>query len=71
VPKAGAAVRSFDQARDVGHHEAATIVQTDDTEVRLQRGEGIVCDLGAGRRDARNQRGLARVREAYQTHIGQ
>ena len=49
-----AGVRSFDDARDVGHDETPMPGEPDDAEVGLERGEGIVGDLGPrGRDDAR------------------
>jgi hypothetical protein len=42
-------VRSFDQPRDIGNHEAALIpgvAYRDDTEVGLQRGEWVIRNLG-------------------------
>ena len=47
------------------------IADDHDAEVRLQRGEGIVGDLGARRRDARDQRALAGVGIADQADIGE
>ena len=41
-----------------------------DAQVGLERGEGIVGDLGPGRRDHREQRALAGVGLAHQAHVG-
>src|SRR5439155_12367604 len=38
--------------------------------MRLERRERVVGDLGLGRRDARDGRALARVREADEGHVG-
>ena len=40
-------------------------------QVGLQSGEGIVGNFGAGRGDARNQRGLADIGISDQAHVGQ
>ena len=57
---------------NIGHHESALIVaSTDHAQVRLERGERIIGDLGPGRRDARDQRGFAGVRKADQPDVGQ
>ena len=71
VAEAVARVRAFDQAGHVGHHEAAVVAQRDDAEVRRQRRERVVGDLGPRRRDARDQRGLARVGEPDQADVGE
>ncbi len=57
------------QTRHVGHREGI-LAGRDHTQVGNQRGEGIVGDLGLGRRDDRHQRGLARRREADQPDVG-
>ena len=56
--------RALDEAGDVGHDQLEAVVGPHHAEVRLERGEGVVGDLGLGRRDAGDQRGLADVREA-------
>jgi hypothetical protein len=43
----------------------------DDAEVRLDRGEGVIGDLGAGGGDARDEGGFSGVRKADQTDIGE
>ncbi len=45
VAEAGAFMRALDQAGNVGQHEFA-LVDRDDAELGMQRGEGIVGDLG-------------------------
>ena len=47
VADAGAFGGALDQAGDVGEHELAALV-ADDAELRAERGEGIVADLGDG-----------------------
>ena len=63
-------VRPFDDARDVGHDVRAVPGESDHAQVRLERGEGIVGDLGSRRRDDREQRALAGVGLAHQAHVG-
>ena len=48
VADAGAFGRALDQPGDVGEHELAALV-ADDAELRAERGEGIVADLGRRR----------------------
>ena len=45
VSKSFAFVRTFDQARDVSHDEAAVAAERDDAQIRRERGEGVVSDL--------------------------
>ncbi len=73
VPEPLALRRPFDQAGDVGHHELGAVARaTDpyDTEMRLERREGVGGDLGLGRRHRRDQRRLAGVGETDQRHVG-
>ena len=71
--QAVAGMRALDQSRNIGDDERPVIavVGGDDAQVRLERGEGVIGDLGPRGRDARNQRGLAGVRETDQSDIGQ
>ena len=64
-------MRAFDEARHVGHDEAAVVAQGHDAQVRRQRRERVVGDLRPRGRDARDERGLAGVREADETDVGQ
>ena len=64
-------VRPLDQARDVGDDEATVVAQADDTQVGREGGEGIVRDLGAGRRDSRDQRGFSRIGKADQADVSE
>src|SRR6266540_3081761 len=59
-----------DQARNVGEHEVAA-VHAHHPEHRLQRGEGVVGDLGAGGGGARHDARLAGVGEADQADVGE
>jgi len=63
-------VRPLDDARDVGHHEAAMPRQRDHAEVRLEGGERIVGDFRPRGRDHREQGALAGVWLAEQAHVG-
>jgi hypothetical protein len=69
VTEAPALARPLDQARHVGHHELL-LAGGDHAEMGFEGGEGIVGDLGLGRRDPRDQGALAGVREADQGHVG-
>ncbi len=60
---------AFDEAGHVGDREAH-VARLDDTEVRVQRREGIVGDLGPRRRDRGDQARLARRRVAHQGDVG-
>ncbi len=53
VPEARAFGRALDQAGDVGDHERAVHVHAHHAQVRMQRRERIVGDLGARRRTPR------------------
>ena len=55
---------------NVGEHELV-VLPAHDTEVRLQRRERIVGDLGLGRAHDGDQRRLPRVREADERGVGQ
>ena len=69
MAQAAALARPFDQPGNVGHHELV-LVEADHAQVRLEGGEGVVGDLGLGRRDPRDQGALAGVREPHQGHVG-
>src|SRR5262245_42536593 len=71
VSEPGAVGRAFDQAGDVGDDQLALVAEVDDTEVRDQRGEGVVGDLGARARHARDEGRLADVGKAEQADVGQ
>ena len=47
------------------------LADDDHPEVRLERGKGIIGNLGPRRGNARNQRGLADIGISDQSHIGQ
>ena len=63
--QAMAFMRAFDQARNVGQHEALR-ADAHHAQLRVQRGEGIIGDLGLGRRDRREQRRFPGIGQAQQ-----
>ncbi len=69
VAKALALAGAFDQARDVGNGEAH-VAGLDHAEVRDQRGERVVGDLGPRGGHGRDQAGLAGGGEADQGDVG-
>src|SRR6267154_3809068 len=78
--QARAQVRSFDEAGKIGDHEgaaqlgavpASATVSVNNTQIRFQRGEGIVRNLRARRRDNRDQSGFAGVWKTHQADIRQ
>src|SRR5262249_56452137 len=69
VAQPSALGRPLDEAWDVGEHEVV-IPRPDDTQVRLEGREGIVGDFRTGRADGRDERRLARVREAHEGGVG-
>ena len=65
---------SFDEAGNIGDDEAdfvLGIADGNDSQVRLEGGEGVVGDFGTRRGDARDQRGLADVRISDKADIGE
>ena len=64
-------MRAFDESRHVGDDEAPVAAQADDAEVGRQSRERIVGDLRARGGDARDERRLAGVRKADETHVGE
>ena len=71
VAQTGTLARALDNARNVGHDEVLLLTDRNHTEVGHQSREVVVCNLRARRRDHAQQRGLADIREADQTDIGQ
>ena len=69
VAQAGAFMRAFDQAGNVGEHEFAA-VDADHAELRMQRGERIVGDLRLGGAHGREERRLAGIGQADDAGIG-
>src|SRR5215472_6701847 len=65
-------MRSFDQSRYVGDNERLiAAIDGDDTKLRFQRGERIICDFRTRGGNPGNQRGLADIRIADQTGVGE
>ena len=62
--------RALDEPGDVGQHHLV-VLEADDPEVRLQRGEGVVRNLRLRRTDRGDQGRLARVGEPDQRRVGQ
>src|SRR2546429_48183 len=71
VTEAPALRRSRDEARQVGDHERALVVHADDAERWRERREGVVGDLGLGRRHPRHEGGLAGVGEPDDADVGE
>ncbi len=69
VPEPDAVGRALQQPRHVGHGELARVVQLDGAEMRRERRERVVRDLGRRVRDAAQERRLAGVREAEQRGV--
>ena len=62
--------RALDEARDVSEHHLELVVHPDDTEVRLQRGERIVGDLGLRGRHRTDEGRLADIGKADDGDVG-
>ena len=71
VPEARALRRALDDAGDVRHDEGHALIHVHDAEVREERGEVVVCDLGMGLAHHGQEGGLAHVRKAHKAHVGQ
>ena len=69
MAETAALARALDEAGDVGHDEVV-LVEAHHAEMRFEGREGIVGDLGLGRRDPRDERALAGVGEADQGDVG-
>ena len=70
VAEALALAGALDEAGDVGDDELVAVVEAHHAEVGLERGERVVGDLGLGRGDPGDERGLAHVREADEGDVG-
>ena len=70
VAEAGAFARALDQARDVGDDELA-VLGVEHAEHGRERREGVVRDLRRRAGEAREQRGLARVRQPDEADVGE
>ena len=71
MPEPDALARALDQARDVGDDELASVRRLDGAEHRRERRERILRDLRPRVRDPREQRRLARVRQADERGVGE
>ena len=71
VAEARAVGGALDQARDVGDDEAAVRIGAHDAEIRRERRERIVGDLGPRGGHRADERALARVRHAEQPDVGE
>ena len=69
VPEPDAVGRALEQPGHVGHGQLARVVQLDRAEMRSERRERVVRDLGHRIRDASQERRLAGIREAEQRGI--
>lgn len=63
-------VRALDQPREVRHGERHGVRELDPPDRRVQRRERVGRHLGPGPREPAQQRGLARVGVAHETHVG-
>jgi hypothetical protein len=69
-----AEVRAFDEAGDVGDYIAffiGRVADGDDAELRLEGGEGVVGNFGAGGGDAGDEGGFANVGIADEADVGE
>ena len=71
VTESRAVARALDDARDVRHDEGCALRHVHDAEVGEERRKVVVCDLRVRLGHHRQQRALAHVREADETHIRQ
>src|SRR3989449_7316614 len=70
VPQARAFGCSFDEPGDIGDHEAAIDPDTNHPEIRMQGGERVVGNFGAGSGDGANEGGLSGIGKSQQSNIG-
>ena len=69
IAEADPLVRALDQAGNVSDNDLV-VIDAGDTELRHQRGEGIVGDLGASPADRGEKCRFTRIRQPHQTDIG-
>ena len=62
---------SLDDSWDVRHAEGLSVAVGDDAEVGYEGRERVVGDFGLGSRDDREERGLAGIREAHESDVGE
>src|SRR5437867_12571237 len=63
-------MRPLDESRKVGHHEALLLAHANQSQMRLERRERVVRDLGPRRSHPREQLRLPDVAEAHDAHGG-
>ena len=61
---------TFDEAWDIRHDKASHVIDADDAEIGMERREGIICDLGACRRNGANEAGLSGVGKSQESDVG-
>lgn len=69
MPEPFARMRALDQPGNISYH-VAIILHLHHAQVRNERSERVIGDLGLSRRHARDERGLARRRHAHERSIG-
>ena len=62
---------AFDQPGNVGQYKALLGPHTNDTQVGVQRGKGIVGDLRPSIGNGRNERGFAGIRHTEEAYISE
>ena len=63
--------RAFDEAGDIGEHEAPVLIGAHNTQVRRKRRERIIGDLGPCRGYRADERALSGVGHAEKANVGQ
>src|SRR6185369_14428212 len=69
IAQASTRVRSFDQTRNVGNDKRTKVSEVNHAEVRFQRGERVVGNLGTRRGNSGNKRRLSGIRKTHQPNI--
>src|SRR5215210_4345711 len=67
----GALCRTFDETGNVSDDKTAALIDSNDSQVRVQGSERIVCDSGPCCRNRADERGFSGVRHTEQAHIGE
>jgi len=71
MAKSKSPVRALNQTGHVGDDEASVVTQTYHAKIRRERRKRVVGNLGPRRRDARDERRLARVGKPDEADVGQ
>ena len=66
-----ALVCALDNSGNIRHNERLMVASLDNAQIRLQSSKCVVCNLGFGCRNNRQQGTLAGIGEAYKTYICQ